>query len=382
MEREGRAQTTQDPADAPISLVIAGGGTGGHLYPGIAIARELQRRHPGSPLLFVGTSRGLETRIVPAEGFPLALIEIGALNRVGWRQQLRTLATLPRTCLEAAQILRRQRPDLVLGVGGYASGPVVLVAALMGIPTLVAEQNALPGFTNRVLARFVDAAAIAFDEARRYFGSRAVLTGNPVRAEFLSLSPRPPKEAGSPLHVLVTGGSQGARAVNRAMVEALPLLQQAGARLQVTHQTGVRDLEWVAAAYREAGLAAEVVPFLERMEESLATADLVICRAGATTVAELAAAGRAALLIPFPQAADDHQRKNAEAVVRVGGGVVIAEADLTPARLARELLDLAGTPDRLSRMAQAIRQLARPDAAGQVVDLIAQLVRAHQSRTR
>ncbi|MFZ4628032.1 MAG: undecaprenyldiphospho-muramoylpentapeptide beta-N-acetylglucosaminyltransferase [Blastocatellia bacterium] len=382
MEREGRSQTTQDSVDAPISLVIAGGGTGGHLYPGIAIARELQRRRPGSSLLFVGTSRGLETRIVPAEGFSLALIEIGALNRVGWRQQLRTLATLPRTLLEAARILRRQRPDLVLGVGGYASGPVVLVAALMGIPTLVAEQNALPGFTNRLLAQFVDAAAIAFDEARRYFGRRAVLTGNPVRAEFLSLAPRPPRQAGSPLHVLVTGGSQGARAVNRAMVEALPLLQQAGARLQVTHQTGVRDFEWVAAAYREGGFSGKIVPFLERMEESFATADLVICRAGATTVAELAAAGRAALLIPFPQAADDHQRKNAEAVVRVGGGVMIVEADLTPARLARELLDLAENPDRLSRMAQAIRQLARPDAAGQVVELIAQLLRARQSRTR
>lgn len=382
MERDGREQGIQDPADEPISLVIAGGGTGGHLYPGIAIARELQRRRPGSPLLFVGTSRGLETRIVPAEGFPLALIEIGALNRVGWRQQLRTLTALPRTCLEAARILRRQRPDLVLGVGGYASGPVVLVAALMGIPTLVAEQNALPGFTNRLLARFVDAAAIAFEEARRYFGRRAVLTGNPVRTEFLSLAPRPPREAGTLLRVLVTGGSQGARAVNRAMVESLPLLQQAGAPLQVTHQTGVRDLGWVADAYREAGFPAEVVPFLERMEESFAKADLVICRAGATTVAELAAAGRAALLIPFPQAADDHQRKNAEAVVRVGGGVMIAETDLTPARLARELLDLAGNPDRLSRMAQAIRQLARPNAAGQVVDLIAQLVRARQSRTR
>ena len=233
-----------------------------------------------------------------------------------------------------------------------------------------------------MLARFVDAAAIAFDEARRYFGRRAVLTGNPVRAEFLSLSPRPLREAGSPLHVLVTGGSQGARAVNRAMVEALPLLQEAGARLQLTHQTGVRDFEWVAAAYREAGLTAEVVPFLERMEESFATADLVICRAGATTVAELAAAGRAAILIPFPLAADDHQRKNAEAVVRVGGGVMIAEADLTPARLAQELLDLAGNLDCLPRMGQAIRQLARPDAAGQVVDLISQLVLARQSRAR
>lgn len=382
MEREGREPATQDPAAPPISLVIAGGGTGGHLYPGIAIARELQRRRPGSPLLFVGTSRGLETRIVPAEGFPLALIEVGALNRVGWRQQLRTLARLPQTCLRVRGLLRRQRPDLVLGVGGYASGPVVLVAALLGIPTLVAEQNALPGFTNRLLARLVDAAAITFEEARRYFGRRAVLTGNPVRAEFLSLSPRPLREAGSPLHLLVTGGSQGARAINRAMVEALPLLSQAGARLQVTHQTGARDLDWVAAAYRDAGFPAKVVPFLERMEESFAAADLLICRAGATTVAELAAAGRAAILIPFPQAADDHQRKNAEAVARVGGGVLIAEADLTPARLARELLDLAENPDRLARMSQSVRQLARPDAAAKVVDLIVQLVRARDSRTR
>jgi UDP-N-acetylglucosamine--N-acetylmuramyl-(pentapeptide) pyrophosphoryl-undecaprenol N-acetylglucosamine transferase len=380
MELKVPAAPHETPGQSPLHLLIAGGGTGGHLYPGIAIAREFRRRHPGSDVLFVGTARGLETRIVPAEGFPLELIEVSGLNRVGWRQQIRSLLLLPGTCRDVLRLLRRRKPDLVLGVGGYASGPVVLLAALLGIPTIVAEQNAIPGLTNRLLSRVVDVAVVSFEEALGYFGRRAVLTGNPVRAAFFELAPRPVASAADPLCVLVTGGSQGARAVNRVLVEALRRLREAGDRFHFIHQTGPRDHAWVSEAYREAGVTAEVVPFVERMDEAFARADLVICRAGATTVAELAAAGRPALMVPFPQAADDHQRKNAAAVARVGGGVMIVEAEWTPERLTRELLALADAPERLTRMAEAIRTLARPDAAGQVVDLMGQLIGERHSR--
>lgn len=366
------------PEQGRLKVIIAGGGTGGHVYPGIAIAHELRRRDARAQVIFIGTARGLETRIVPAEGFPLELIEVKALKRVGWRARLSSLLLLPRTFLAVAGMLRRDQPDLVIGVGGYASGPVVLVAALLGIPTLVAEQNAWPGFTNRVLARFVDAAAVSFAEAQRFFGPRAKITGNPVRHEFFALEDLRQRRQGEPHHLLITGGSQGAQAINDAVVGALPLLRGAGCRISVTHQTGRlpdEAAERIQRAYAESGFQAVVKPFLDRMVDEFRDADLVICRAGATTVAELAAAGRPAILVPYPFAADDHQRHNAEAVERGGAGRLILQAELTPERLARELVELLGDPERLLMMAKASRRLGHPEAAAAVVDLGLGLIR-------
>lgn len=357
---------------SPKTVIIAGGGTAGHVYPGVAIAQELRRRDSRHRVVFVGTARGLENRIIPAEGFELELIEVRALKRIGWRARLSSLLILPRTFLVVWRKLRIHRPDLVVGVGGYASGPVVLVAALLGIPTLIAEQNAWPGFTNRVLARFADAAAVSFEEARRFFGARARLTGNPVRHEFFDIPEPLEKSPLEPVRILVTGGSQGARAINESVVGALPILAESGCRLAFTHQTGrveTGEQESILRAYAAAGFTAEVRPFLDRMVDEFRQADLVICRAGATTVAELAAAGRPAILVPFPFAADDHQRRNAEAVEAGGGGRLILQADLTPARLATEILALAGSHDLRLTMARAARRLSRPGAAAAVVDL-------------
>src|SRR5215813_3782336 len=299
----------------PLSVIIAGGGTGGHIYPGVAIAQEFKRRDADAQILFVGTARGLETKIIPREGFNLELIDVGALKRVGLVNRVKSLLMLPKSFLDVRSLMKRVRPDVVIGVGGYASGPVVLTAALMDTPTLVAEQNALPGFTNRALARFVKAAAISFEEAREIFGEKAEVTGNPVRAEVFDA---PVKQAVGVIHVLITGGSQGARAINEAMIGALPLLAEEKDSVSFTHQTGENDFYRVRDAYENSGLRADVRPFIVKMVEEFAAADLVISRARATTVAELAAAGKPAIMIPFPFAADDHQRKNAEAVERDG----------------------------------------------------------------
>ncbi len=349
-----------------ISVIIAGGGTGGHIYPGIAIAQEFKRRDADTRVLFVGTARGLETKIVPREGFELHLIEVAALKRVSLLKRIKSLLLLPKSFLAVRSLIQEVRPDVVIGVGGYASGPVVLMASLMGVPTLVAEQNALPGFTNRVLARFVKAAAVTFDEAKKFFGDKAVITGNPVRAEFFSVLPKAVTEQ---THLFITGGSQGARAINLAMIDALPLLVEEKDKLSITHQTGESDYDKVRAAYLELGWRVEVKPFVEKMVEEFAKADLVMTRAGATTVAELAAAGKPALMIPFPFAADDHQRKNAEAVERAGAGRMLLQAELTPERLAQELLWLIRDPQQLARMAEASKKLGHPDAAANVVDL-------------
>jgi len=360
----------------PLSIIIAGGGTGGHIYPGIAIAQEFKRRDADTQVLFVGTAKGLETKIIPREGFNLELIEIAALKRVGFVNRIKSLLMLPKSFLDVRALIKRVRPDVVIGVGGYASGPVVLMAALMDVPTLVAEQNALPGFTNRILARFVKAAAISFEEAREFFGEKAEITGNPVRAEFFDV---PVKHTGDVIHVLITGGSQGARAINEALIGALPLLDEEKDRLSFTHQTGENDFYRVRDAFENSGLKAEVKPFIEKMVDEFTEADLVISRAGATTVAELAAAGKPAIMIPFPYAADDHQRKNAEAVERAGAGRMILQAELTPERLAKELLWLARDPQQLGRMAEASKSLGRLDAAKRVVDLAMRIVGSVES---
>jgi UDP-N-acetylglucosamine--N-acetylmuramyl-(pentapeptide) pyrophosphoryl-undecaprenol N-acetylglucosamine transferase len=362
-------QRTQKVA---LTVIIAGGGTGGHIYPGIAIAQEFKRRNTASEVIFVGTARGMETRIVPREGFKLELIEVAGLKGVSLINRIKSLLLLPKSFLAVRALIGRYQPDVVIGVGGYASGPAVMVASLMGIPTMVAEQNALPGFTNRQLARFVKAAAVSFQEAKTFFGSKAVITGNPVRAEFFTVPIKRSEVVPNgeiTMHILFTGGSQGARAINEAQMDALPFLKPEATRLTFTHQTGEKDYERVHEAYQKSGINAEVRPFLEKMVDEFARADLVVCRAGATTVAELAAAGRPALMIPFPFATDDHQRKNAEAVARAGAGQMILQAELSGERLAQEILALTSDPAKLQQMSVQSRKLAHADAAAKVVDL-------------
>src|SRR5688500_4627024 len=316
-----------------MKVLFAAGGTGGHIFPAIAVAKEIMKRHPERiEVLFVGTARGLETRIVPENGFQLSLIHSSGLKKMGIGGMIKGVAVLPKSFLEARQIIRQFRPHVVVGAGGYVSGPVLLMAAIMGCPTLVMDSNALPGFTNRQLARFVDRAALTFDEALKFFGKKGIVTGNPVRREFFGV---PRKLRSDIFHVLIFGGSQGARAINNAMAESLTHLAPHKGRLTITHQTGEADLERIKAAYAESEFAdADVRPFISDMFVEFGKADLVICRAGATTCAELAAAGKAAIMVPLPTAADDHQRKNAEALERAGAARMILQDALSGGCLA------------------------------------------------
>jgi UDP-N-acetylglucosamine--N-acetylmuramyl-(pentapeptide) pyrophosphoryl-undecaprenol N-acetylglucosamine transferase len=357
-----------------LRVIVAGGGTGGHLYPGIAVARELLRRQPEAKVTFAGTARGIEARVVPREGFELDLLRSAGLKGTSPAARMRGLMLLPLGGLDAWRILSRRLPDVVIGVGGYSSGPVVLAAALRRIPTLLMEQNAVPGLTNRTLARVVDAAAVTFDETIAYFGRRGFVTGNPVREEFFEArggGDQP--DAGAPARVLIFGGSQGAHAINMAMVEAAPQLAAQPGRLAITHQTGERDLERVRDGYRRAGLEARVEPFLFAMADEVKAADFVVCRSGATTLAELAAAGKPAVLIPLPTAADDHQRKNAEVLARAGAAEVVEQRLLSGSSLAERILALGGDAARRAAMARASRGFARPRAARDIADKVLEL---------
>ena len=359
-----------------MRIVIAGGGTGGHLYPGIAVARELLSRQPEAAISFAGTASGIEARVIPREGFALDLIHSGGLKGKSLVARARGAFLVPIGLADAWRIVTARRPDLVIGVGGYSSGPVVLVAALRGVPTMVLEQNAVPGLTNRMLSRYVQAAAVSYESTRQFFGAKAFVSGNPVRPEFLNAagSKESSRDAAT-TRVLVFGGSQGAHAINMAMVEAAAELAAQGPHLRVTHQTGERDVAMVRAAYAQARLAADVEPFLDDMGRQLGQADVVVCRAGATTLAEITAAGRAAILIPLPTATDDHQRKNAEALVANGAADLLPQRDLNGHVLAERILTLAADTRRRERMAGAAQALARPDAARVIVDRALELVK-------
>jgi len=377
-----------------LAILIAGGGTGGHLYPGIAVARELMTRSPGAVVTFVGTAAGIESRVVPREGFALDVIRSAGLKGKSAQSLARGIALLPVSASDAWGVITRRRPAVVIGVGGYSSGPIVLLSALRGIPTLLMEQNAMPGVTNRMLAPVVDAAAVTYEESVRFFGSKAFVSGNPVRPEFYrddvsqqgirgqvdpvveeegahGIEHSPPGAA----RVLVFGGSQGAHAINMAMVEAAARLAAGAPRVAVTHQTGERDLEMVRDGYRRAGLEARVEPFLFAMDREMKAADLVICRAGATTLAELTAAGKPSILVPLPTATDDHQRRNALALVKQGAAKLVEQRELSGDRLAAEIHGLAGDEALRQRLANAARQMARPDAARVIVDRVLALAR-------
>jgi UDP-N-acetylglucosamine--N-acetylmuramyl-(pentapeptide) pyrophosphoryl-undecaprenol N-acetylglucosamine transferase len=355
-----------------MRVLIAGGGTGGHLYPGLAVAAELRARVAGAVVTFVGTASGIESRVIPREGYPLDVIRSGGLKGKSVGSLLRGLALLPLSGLDAWSVISRRRPSLVLGVGGYSSGPVVALAALRGIPTMLLEQNAVPGLTNRLLARVVTSAAVTYEESLRWFGGKGFVAGNPVRAQFVQRQPERPDEprgsGGRPVRVLVFGGSQGAHAINEAMVAAAPRLAAGGTRVSVVHQTGDRDLDAVREAYRQSGLDARVEAFFFDMDQQMAAADLAVCRAGATTLAELAVARLPAVLVPLPTATDDHQRWNAMAFVNTQAAVLVEQRELTGERLSGEILALAGDAPRLERMRERLAACARPDAARLIVD--------------
>ncbi len=359
-----------------MKVLIAAGGTGGHIYPGIAVAKEILRRDASSQIKFVGTARGLETKIVPENGFELLTIESAGLKNVGFAGTIKSLLLMPKSFLAARRLIKEFAPDVVVGAGGYVTGSVLLTASFMRVPTLVMESNALPGFTNRRLAPFITKAALTFPEAAKFFGKKAVVTGNPVRREFFDIAPK----AGDNniFSILVFGGSQGARAINAAMIEALKDLQPFRNRVKITHQTGEADFETIEKGYAENDWkTADVRRYISDMVSEFAETDLIISRAGATTCAEVAAAGRAAIMIPLPTAADDHQRKNAEALVNQGAARMILQKDLSGEILAKEIIELIGKPETISLMETAARKMARRDAAAVTVDLIEDLAKVN-----
>jgi len=358
---------------------MVAGGTGGHIFPALSVADELRSRWrhcqqtrgaSGGEVQFLGTRRGLESRLIPARGFGLRTVAAAALKGISGTKKLRNLMVLPRSAVESARVLRDFRPHVVVGVGSYLAGPVMLEASLSNLPTVLIEPNAVPGFTNRVLAPVIRAAAIGFEEAARFYGSRASVTGLPVRKEFGSIAP---KRHIPPYTVLVSGGSQGSVAINACLIQTLPLLAAVGVPLRFIHQAGEHDLDRVRAAYGERGVEAETTAFIEDMPRAFAQADLIIARSGALTVGELAAAGKAALLIPFPAATDQHQLENARVLERAGGACVIEQAKLTPEGLLRDMTDLLLRPERLTEMERGARSLARLDAAERIADLVEDL---------
>jgi UDP-N-acetylglucosamine--N-acetylmuramyl-(pentapeptide) pyrophosphoryl-undecaprenol N-acetylglucosamine transferase len=352
-----------------MRAILAGGGTGGHVIPALAIAEELQRRYDAE-CLFIGTARGLENRLVPKAGYPLKLVQVGALNRVSLATRLKTLFDLPRSIFTAAAIINEFQPEVVIGVGGYASGPAMLAAILKHIPRVAFEPNVVPGFANRVVAHFVSAAAVHFKETAEYFRNPSV-TGVPVRPAFFQIPPKHYDPASPTL--LVFGGSQGARAINQAMIRSLPKLKQRVPGLHIIHQTGERDYESVQPAYAQAGVTAEVHKFIDNMPAFFARADLVLSRSGASTVAEIAAAGKPAVFVPFPLAADDHQRRNAEALERAGAAVVLEETKLDEVWLVDTISALLEDPGRLRSMSDAAGAMAHPNAARDIADLAAKV---------
>jgi UDP-N-acetylglucosamine--N-acetylmuramyl-(pentapeptide) pyrophosphoryl-undecaprenol N-acetylglucosamine transferase len=354
-----------------MRVMIAGGGTGGHVIPALAIANAIKAAYPAE-ICFLGTSRGMETRLVPQAGYPLELITVGQLNRVSLATKLKTLVALPQGIFSTMGLLRRWKPQVVVGVGGYASGPGMLAALVQGIPTLAFEPNAVPGLANRLVGKRIRAAAVNFQPTLAYFRN-AEVTGIPVRGDFFALPARP---AGSAPRLLVMGGSQGARALNQRMPEVVKALLDAVPGLTILHQAGARHAETTEAAYAASGadpVRWKVQAFLEDMPRQFGESDLILARSGASTVAELAASGKPSLLVPFPQAADDHQRKNAEVLVAGGAAEMLVESEMSADALLSKLTGLLGNPAKLGSMAEKARAFAHPRAAARIAEMVAGL---------
>jgi UDP-N-acetylglucosamine--N-acetylmuramyl-(pentapeptide) pyrophosphoryl-undecaprenol N-acetylglucosamine transferase len=351
-------------------LLIAGGGTGGHLFPGVALAEELRARQPDAQIKFVGTRRGIEARVLPELGWDVEFIEVSGLKTVGAAGAVKGMFRLPRALWQARRIVKAFAPHAVIGVGGYASGPVVLAAKLRGIPTAICEQNSIPGLTNKLLGKLVRQVFLSFDESKRFFNARKIaMSGNPVRRELVQrlLAAGVVETARDTVHVLVVGGSQGAVAVNALAADALCTLAKQ-IPLSIVHQTGENDLEPTRTRYAAAGIAADCRPFIKDMASAYQAADVIIGRAGATTVAELAIAGKPAIFIPYPFAADNHQELNAREMADKGGALLFRQSELTAEVLAAALEPLVRDPARRAEMGAAMKARARPDAAATVID--------------
>jgi UDP-N-acetylglucosamine--N-acetylmuramyl-(pentapeptide) pyrophosphoryl-undecaprenol N-acetylglucosamine transferase len=365
-------------SDRPLRLLIAGGGTGGHLFPGVAIAEELRARQPEAPVRFVGTERGIEARVLPELGWDLAMIQVTGLKTVGAWGAIKGVFRLPRALWQARKRLKEFTPDVVIGVGGYASGPVVLMARLRGVPTAICEQNSIPGLTNKILGKVARRVFLSFAISQKYFkATKVALVGNPVRRDLVAkllavgteVPASPSQEAASDerIHVLVCGGSLGAVKVNELAADALIALAK-DHRLSIVHQTGDKGLEPTVARYRDAGLPADCKPFIKDMAAEYQKADVIVSRAGATTVAELAIAGKPAVFIPYPFAADNHQEINAREMADAGAALMYRQADLTAEALAGALRPLFADAGRRAAMGTAMKALAKPGAAAAVVD--------------
>ena len=363
-----------------MKLLIAGGGTGGHVFPALAIAREWLSRGSEREVVLVGTERGIEMKLVPQAGLPLETLRVAGLKGKGGATLLKNLAMLAPAMLDARRVLRKHKPAAALGVGGYAAGPMLLATWLARVPNIIFEPNAEPGFTNKVLARISQRIATGYEVSARQWGKKAVLTGCPVRPEFFSITPQEPHK---PLRLLITGGSQGALPINRAFVDSMDKLALRKNELSIVHQTGERDYDAVRTAYARREIRAEVLPFLTNMPERFAWADVIVCRAGAITAAEIVAAGRAAIFIPFGRATDSHQLRNAHEMARSGAGRVITEPELTANKLTNEIFSLLDQPGEIEKLSSNARALARPNATRDIVNLIEEAanVQGNQART-
>lgn len=350
-----------------MKLLIAGGGTGGHVFPALAIAWEWLSRGSEREVVLVGTERGIEMKLVPQAGLPLETLRVAGLKGKGGATLLRNLAMLLPAMLDARRVLRKHKPVAAFGVGGYAAGPMMLATWMGRVPNVIFEPNAEAGLTNKILARISSRIATGYAVSAQRWGKKAAVTGCPVRPEFFSIGPRKPAK---PFRLLITGGSQGALPINRTFVDAMDSLAARKNELNIVHQTGERDYNAVRTAYARREINAEVVPFLTNMAERFAWADVIVCRAGAITAAEIAAAGRAAIFIPFGRATDSHQLRNAQEMVRAGAGRLIIEDELTASTLTAEIFTLLDHPDEIEKLASAARGLARPHAARDIVNLI------------
>jgi UDP-N-acetylglucosamine--N-acetylmuramyl-(pentapeptide) pyrophosphoryl-undecaprenol N-acetylglucosamine transferase len=367
-------------AGTSFRCIIAGGGTGGHLFPGIAVAHEVGKRFKHSMVLFVAGRGRMESVILARHGYPVRAIDVEGMKGRGWRKGLSVTSRLPKSLVQSVGILRRFAPQVVLGVGGYSSGPFCLVSKWLSVPTAIHEQNTFPGLTNRLLCRFVDRVFISFDESRAHFkGGVIVLTGNPVREDILQEAVR--ERTGRPgFTVLVMGGSQGASAINAAFVEGLEILHREGRELKVIHQTGEHDYARVEADYQRLGLEGEIHPFIQDMAKAYGDADLVIGRAGATTIFELAALGKPSILVPYPHATNQHQEKNAMSLVSAGGAELINQRDLTGQTLAGVIVKYMDHPENLRRMGQSAKRMAQPHAARMIVDQLVDMAMTKSAR--
>jgi UDP-N-acetylglucosamine--N-acetylmuramyl-(pentapeptide) pyrophosphoryl-undecaprenol N-acetylglucosamine transferase len=355
-----------------VRVILAGGGTGGHLFPGLAVAREFQTRDPRNEILFVGTAHGIEARVLPREGFQLKTVTVKGLKGRGWRGWLDAGARIPISFFQSRAIIKHFQPDFIIGLGGYASGPLLLAGKLKGIHCAIMEQNLRPGFTNKILAPLVDRVFTSYEESESFFtAGRLLATGNPVRWRKLPEVRRDQK-----FTVLVFGGSAGAHRINTAAVDALGRLRDLAPDLRVIHQTGQADLAWVKEKYGALPFEAKALPFIDRMDEAYARADLVICRAGASTIAELTAFGKAAILVPYPYAIYDHQRSNARALQDRGAAEMILDQELGGEILAARIRSYLSDRAQIEKMEQAARALGRPEAAQRIVDECYALVSA------